>query len=96
MTVIWILRPPQAEYGRERRKFVLVLAGDRNPATDSLLAEARAPQVKPGGLLNVAYEFWRYRLCPRETQRIIFDGNAIRFDLGTQSRPLSGPVAAFH
>lgn len=66
--------------------------GDRNPATDSLLAEARPPDVEPGGLLHVAYEFRRYRLCPRDTQRIIFDGKTVRFDLGTQSRPLSGPV----
>ncbi|MFI5411279.1 hypothetical protein [Kaistia sp. UC242_56] len=69
-----------------------VWAGDRNPATDSLLAEARPPDVEPGGLLHVAYEFRRYRLCTRDTQRIIFDGKTVRFDLGTQSRPLSGPV----
>jgi len=69
-----------------------VWAGDRNPATDSLLAEARPPDVEPGGLLHVAYEFRRYRLCPRDTQRTIFDGRTVRFDLGTQSRPLSGPV----
>lgn len=32
-----------------------VWAGDRNPATDSLLAEARPPDVEPGGTLNIAY-----------------------------------------
>ncbi|SHF03487.1 hypothetical protein SAMN02745157_1484 [Kaistia soli DSM 19436] len=71
-----------------------VWAGDRNPATESLLAEARPPDVLPGGQLHIAYEFRRYRLCPRETQRTIFDGQNIRFDLGTQMRALSGPVGA--
>lgn len=69
-----------------------VWAGDRNPATESLLAEARPPEVPPGGELRVAYEYRRYRLCPRETQRTIFDGQSVRFDLGTQTRPISGPV----
>ena len=67
-------------------------ASDRNPPTENLLAEARPPEAEPGGILNVAYDLRRYRLCPRETQRSIYDGRTVRFDLGTQSRPLSGPV----
>jgi hypothetical protein len=71
-----------------------IWAGDRNPATESLLAEARPPDVFPGQQLHVAYKFRRYRLCPRETQRSIFDGQNVRFDLGTQTRAVSGPVGA--
>jgi hypothetical protein len=69
-----------------------VWAGDRNPATESLVAEARPRQVPAGDFLRVAYEFRRYRLCPRDLQRTIFDGSGTRFDLGTQSRPVAGPV----
>jgi len=69
-----------------------VWAGDRNPATENVLAEARPQEAYPGGILNIAYDFRRYRLCPRDTQRTIYDGRTVRFDLGTQSRPLSGPV----
>lgn len=69
-----------------------VWTGDRLQTTEAFRTEATPFYANAGGILKISYEFRRYRLCPRETQRIIIDGQKNRFDLGVQSVPVRGLV----